>query len=105
MPTINNYTFSSVSFNVQEQTFISDTQTVAVLTISPNLGYSVTAADFSLEPGFSNQYVDTVVFTQDNDNVICTVTFLTNVQMPSANVTIPLCVVGSANPIEVIIKG
>jgi len=105
MPTINNYTFSSVSFNVQEQTFISDTQTVAVLTISPNFGYSVTAADFSLEPGFSNQYVDTVVFTQDNANVLCTVTFLTSVQMPSANVTIPLCIVGQGVVNEITIGG
>ena len=97
MPTINNYTFSSVSFEVQEQTFISDTQATAVLTISPAPGYSITVSDFSLDPSFYNQYVYTVVFVQDGDNVICTVTFLSDVQMPSSNVTIPLCIVGEGN--------
>ena len=97
MPTINNYTFSSVSFSVQEQTFISDTQSTAVLTISPAAGYSVAVGDFSLDPSFSNQYVNTVVFVQDGNNVICTVTFLTDVQMPSDNVTIPLCVIGEGS--------
>ncbi len=97
MPTINNYTFSSVSFEVQEQTFISDTQATAVLTISPAPGYSITAGDFSIDPSFFNQYVSTVTFTQSGLNVICTVTFLSDVQMPSSNVTIPLCVVGEGN--------
>ena len=97
MPTINNYTFSSVSFEVQEQTFISDTQATAVLTISPAPGYSITASDFSIDPSFFNQYVSGYVFVQDGNNVICTVTFLSDVQMPSSNVTIPLCVVGEGN--------
>ena len=97
MPTINNYTFSSVSFEVQEQTFISDTQATAVLTISPAPGYSITASDFSIDPSFFNQYVSGYVFVQDGNNVICTVTFLSDVQMPSSNVTIPLCIVGEGN--------
>ena len=97
MPTINNYTFSSVSFEVQEQTFISDTQATAVLTISPAPGYSITASDFSIDSTFYNQYVSTVTFTQSGLNVICTVTFLSDVQMPSSNVTIPLCIVGEGN--------
>jgi len=105
MPTINNYTFSSVSFEVQEQTFISDTHATAVLTISPAPGYSITVSDFSLDPSFYNQYVYTVVFVQDGDNVICTVTFLSDVQMPSNNVTIPLCVVGEGSPTNISIGG
>ena len=105
MPTINNYTFSSVSFEVQEQTFISDTHATAVLTISPAPGYSITVSDFSLDPSFYNQYVYTVVFVQDGDNVICTVTFLSDVQMPSNNVTIPLCVVGEGSPANISIGG
>ena len=105
MPTINNYTFSSVSFKVQEQTFISDTQATAVLTISPAPGYFITVSDFSLDPSFYNQYVYTVVFVQDGDNVICTVTFLSDVQMPRNNVTIPLCVVGEGSPANISIGG
>ena len=105
MPTINDYTFSDVQFTVPENSFISDTSLTAVITISPLAGYTATAADFSLEQGFSNQYVQSVTFTQDGNNVLCTVTFVTSAVMPSANVTIPLCVVGSANPMEVIIDG
>ena len=105
MPTINDYTFSDVQFTVPENSFISDTSLTAVITISPLAGYTATAADFSLEQGFSNQYVQSVTFTQDGNNVLCTVTFVTTAVMPSANVTIPLCVVGSAEVAEITIGG
>jgi len=105
MPTINDYTFSDVQFTVPENSFISDTSPTAVITISPLAGYTATAADFSLEQGFSNQYVQSVTFTQDGNNVLCTVTFVTTAIMPSANVTIPLCVVGSAEVARITIDG
>jgi hypothetical protein len=105
MPTINNYTFSDVQFTVPENSFISDTSATAVITISPLTGYTATASDFALEQGFSNQYVQSVTFTQDGDNVLCTVTFVTSAVMPSANVTIPLCVIGSAEVVEITIAG
>ena len=105
MPTINDYTFSDVQFTVPESSFISSTSLTAVITISPLAGYTATAADFSLEQGFSNQYVQSVTFTQDGNNVLCTVTFVTIAVMPSANVTIPLCVIGSAEVVEITIAG
>jgi len=105
MPTINNYTFSDIQFAVPENSFISSTSLTAVIIISPLAGYTATAADFSLEQGFFNQYVQSVTFTQDGNNVLCTVTFVTTAIMPSANVTIPLCVVGSAEVAEITIDG
>lgn len=105
MPTINNYTFSDVQFVVPEDSFISDTQQTAVITISPLSGYTAIAADFSLDPTFSNDYVQSAMFTQDGDNVLCTVTFVTAAVMPSSNVTIPLCVIGSADIAEITIAG
>lgn len=105
MPTINNYTFSDVQFTVPENSFISDTSPTAVITISPLAGYTAVASDFSLEQGFSNQYVQSVAFTQDGDNVLCTVTFVAGAIMPSSNVTIPLCVIGSADIAEITIAG
>ena len=105
MPEINNYSFSNAVFNIQEGAVINDQITSATITISPLPGYTATASDFSLDPSFSNTYVQSVTFTQSGANVICAITFLPTVTMPSANVTIPLCVVGSANPIEVIIDG
>ena len=104
MPTINNYTFSDVQFVVPEDSFISDTQQTAVITISPLSGYTATAADFSAASPLPD-YVQSVVFTQDSDNVLCTVTFITDAVMPSSNVTIPLCVIGSADIAEITIAG
>lgn len=105
MPEINNYSFSNAVFNIQEGSVINDQVTNATITISPLSGYTATASDFSLDPSFSNTYVQGVTFTQNGTNVICTVTFLPTVTMPSANVTIPLCVIGSAEVVDITIAG
>ena len=105
MPEINNYSFSNAVFNIQEGAVINDQITSATIIISPLPGYTATASDFSLDPSFSNTYVQSVTFTQNGANVICTVTFLPTVTMPSANVTIPLCIIGSAEVAEITIDG
>jgi len=105
MPEINNYSFSNAVFNIQEGTVINDQVTSAIITISPLSGHTVTASDFSLDPSFSNAYVQSVTFTQSGTNVICTTTFLPTVTMPSANVTIPLCIVGQGVVNEITIGG
>jgi hypothetical protein len=105
MPEINNYSFSNAVFNIQEGTVINDQVTNATITISPLPGYTATASDFSLDPSFSNTYVQGVTFTQSGANVICTITFLPTATMPSNNVTIPLCVIGSAEVAEITIDG
>lgn len=105
MPEINNYSFSNAVFNIQEGAVINDQVTNAAITISPLPGYTATASDFSLDPSFSNTYVQSVTFTQSGVNVICTITFLPTVTMPSANVTIPLCIIGSAEVAEITIDG
>jgi hypothetical protein len=105
MPIINNYSFSDAVYSIPENASIPGEIGTATITISPLVGYTATAADFSLEQGFSNQYVQSVTFTQDGNNVLCTVTFVTIAVMPSANVTIPLCVAGSAEVAEITISG
>jgi hypothetical protein len=105
MPIINNYSFSDAVYSIPENASIPGEIGTATITISPLAGYTATAADFSLEQGFSNQYVQSVTFTQDGNNVLCTVTFVTIAVMPSANVTIPLCVAGSAEVAEITISG
>lgn len=105
MPIINNYSFSDAIYSIPENASIPGEIGTATITISPLAGYTATAADFSLEQGFSNQYVQSVTFTQDGNNVLCTVTFVTIAVMPSANVTIPLCVAGSAEVAEITISG
>ena len=97
MPEINNYSFSNAVFNIQEGTVINDQVPNATITISPLPGYTAVATDFSLDPSFSDNAVQSVVFTQDGLNVRCTVTFNIDFVMPSSNYTIPLCVIGETN--------
>ena len=103
--TLNNYNFSNVSFEVTEQTAIYDTQQTAVITIVPNAGYTVTASDFSLDPAFTDPAVNTVVFTQSGNNVLCTVTFVQGFLMPSENYLVDLCVTGEGIIAPVTISG
>ena len=78
MPTINNYTFSNVTHTIAENTDIATAigASFVTITISPINGYTATASDFSLDPSFSNAYVDSVTFAQSGDNVICTINFV-----------------------------
>ena len=97
MPSFNNYTFTNIQYTIPEGDNVSVFYPTAQITIVPNSGYTATAADFSLDPTFSDNAVQSVVFTQDGLNVLCTVTFNTGFIMPSSNVTIPLCVIGEGN--------
>ena len=103
--TLNNYTFSNVVFEIEENTNVSNQHATGVLTISPVDGYSVTASDFSLDPSFSDPNVTSVTFTQSGDDVLCTVTFDTSFVMPSANVDIDLCIIGQGVANERSISG
>ena len=105
MPSFNNYTFSNIQYTVPEGINVSTLYPTAQITIVPNEGYTATAADFSLDPSFSDNAVQSVVFTQDGLNVLCTVTFDTGFVMPSGNYTIPLCVVGEGEVGEITIGG
>lgn len=105
MPSFNNYTFSNIQYTVPEGVNVSTLYPTAVITIVPNEGYTAVAADFSLDPSFSDDAVQSVVFTQDGLNVLCTVTFDTGFVMPSGNYTIPLCVVGEGGVVNINVAG
>jgi hypothetical protein len=49
---------------------------------------------FELDPDSSYPEIESVVFTQSGQNVLCTVTFASTFVMPSNNVNIPLCIIG-----------
>ncbi len=105
MPTINNYTFSDVQFNITEESNITDTVgATASLIITPNTGFSATASNFSAT-GFDTNYISSVVFTQSGSNVLCTINLVSTGTMPSSNLTLGLCVVGSAQILEITIAG
>jgi len=106
MPSLNNYTFTNVQYTIPEGTDVVSLYPTAQITIVPNSGYTANAADFSLDPSFSDNAVQQpVVFTQDGLNVLCTVTFDTGFVMPSGNYTIPLCVVGESKVASITIGG
>tara|TARA_R100000951_G_scaffold116262_1_gene127322 strand:+ start:2672 stop:4711 length:2040 start_codon:yes stop_codon:yes gene_type:complete len=91
----NNYTITNVTYSVAGGSNVYTSHPTAVLTITPDVGYSVTAEDFSwANTTLAN--VNTVVFTQDGANVICTVTFDNPFTMPTSNTTLSLCINGAA---------
>ena len=105
MPSFNNYTFTNIQYTIPEGDNVSILYPTAQIIIVPNSGYTATAADFSLDPNFSDNAVLDVSFTQAGLNVLCTVTFNTGFVMPSGNYTIPLCVVGEGKVGEITIGG
>ena len=105
MPSFNNYTFTDIQYTIPEGDNVSILYPTAQITIVPNSGYTAVATDFSLDLSFSDNAVQSVVFTQDGLNVLCTVTFDTGFVMPSGNYTIPLCVVGEGSVSLITIDG
>lgn len=105
MPIVNNYSFSNAVYSIPENASIPGEIGTATITISPLEGYTVTAGNFSLDPSFSNEYIDSVSFAQSGSNVICTITFLAGVTMPLHNVTIPLCITGSSEILPISVGG
>lgn len=91
----NNYTITNVTYSVAGGSNVYTSHPTAVLTITPDAGYGVTAEDFSwANTTLAN--INTVVFTQDGVNVICTVTFDNPFSMPNANTVKSLCINGAA---------
>ena len=96
MPSINNYTFSEPVFNIPEESnIVTLVGATAVITITPNTGFTATAGDFSAT-SFNATYISNVAFTQSGNNVLCTMTLINTTTMPSSNLTLGLCVSGSA---------
>lgn len=105
MPTLNNYTFSEPVFTVPEQSnIVSQVGATAVITITPNAGFTATAADFSAT-SFNTTYISGVAFTQSGDNVLCTITLINTTTMPSSNLTLGICVSGDSVPALITIAG
>jgi hypothetical protein len=105
MQQIGNYTFSNVIFTIPEGDNVSSLYPTGVITISAVEGYTVDFNDFSLNPLYSDPNVDSVIFTQSGDDVLCTVTFDIGFVMPSDNITLDICILGEAYAAELTIAG
>lgn len=94
MDIINNYSFSPVTYVMEEGIEIGSVAGYhAVITITPLEGFTATASNFSaVNP--DPTYVNTITFTQDGDNVLCNIYLVQGVTMPSNDITISICVTG-----------
>jgi hypothetical protein len=101
---INNFTVNIISFPVVEGSIISNTRPVAILLLEPFLGYSINAANFSVTAPLPN-YVESVVFTQVGNNIVCTITYIPSSVMPSNDVMVSVCASGYAEETGVTISG
>lgn len=100
---IGNFSVASVEFGVAQGTNIVDTQSTAVLTLVPDPGFTLTAADFSYTSGPAQ--VEDVAFTQSGDNVLATVTFAAGATMPASNLDIPICIAGESGLVQYTLSG
>lgn len=100
----NNFTVSVVSFNETAGVDWTIAQPSVSLLITPDTGYTVTAADFTPITPLPT-YVSSVVFNQNGLNVDCVITYTAPSVMPSANVLISLCIQGSAVEKQICVSG
>jgi len=100
----NNFTVSVVSFNETAGVDWTIAQPSVSLIITPNTGYTVTAADFSVTNTLPT-YVANVTFTQNGNNIDCIIVYNSPMIMPPINVLISLCIKGSAVERQICVAG
>jgi len=106
LTSIDNFTVTDVTFQVTEGQNVAATQASALITLTPNTGYTLIASDFVLNapiPSEINGGAST--FSQAGANVLLTAVFVDPTTMPSANLEIPLCVRGFSDTIVISLDG
>lgn len=102
---IDNFTVTSEEFVIPGGGLISSVAPQAVLTITPNQGYEIEASNFTVVSSNPEVDVPGSYFTQDGENVILTVVFITTATMPNNNLDIKICMRGAAQELGVTIAG
>lgn len=102
---IDNFTVTSQEFVIPGGALISSVAPQAVLTISPNQGYQIEASNFAVVSSNPEVDVPNSYFTQDGENVILTVVFVTTATMPNNNLDIKICMRGASEELGVTIAG
>ena len=103
---LGNFTVTDVNFYVTENQNIAGVQSNALITLTPNTGYQIEAADFSFQspvPPAINQGAS--YFQQNGANVELVAVFVDPTLMPSADLEIPLCVRGFDQLISITLSG
>jgi hypothetical protein len=99
-----NFTVSVVDFDGTVGDNIAATRPGVTLLIVPNPGYTASASQFSANEPLP-EYVESVEFFQDGENIECVVTFVDPFIMPDNNVDMGLCLTGITNLITYGIGG
>jgi hypothetical protein len=102
---IDNFTVTSQEFVIPGGALITSVAPQAVLTISPNQGYQIEASNFAVVSSNPEVDVPNSYFTQDGENVILTVVFITTATMPNNNLDIKICMRGVSEELGVTIAG
>ena len=102
---IDNFTVTSQEFVIPGGALITSVAPQAVLTLSPNQGYQIEASNFTVVSSNPEVDVPNSYFTQDGENVILTVVFITTATMPNNNLDIKICMRGVAEELGVTIAG
>ena len=100
----NNFTVSIVTFSETEGLDWTISNPSVVLLLTPNLGYNITASNFSATAPLPSN-VSSVVFSQNGNNVNCTVTYISPSVMPASDVLIAVCASGFAEENLISISG
>lgn len=102
---VDNFTVESVNFVVQGGTNLATTTgNTVVLTLVPNTGFQLDAADFSGTPPYPDGVLN-MNFTQDGANVLCNVIVDATFVMPNENLSLPLCISGRSTELGITISG
>ena len=102
---IDNFTVTSQEFVVPGGALISGVVPSVELTLTPNVGFTIDANNFSVTSANPEVDVPNCSFTQDGDNVILTVVFTVGATMPNNNLDIKICMAGSTQEVNVTLTG
>lgn len=102
---IDNFTVTSSEHIIPGGELIANYTPSTILTISPNQGYQVNAADFFINSASPEVDIPNSYFTQSANDVKLTVVFLSGATMPFSNLDIKICMRGGAGEIGAVISG
>lgn len=100
----NNFTVNIVTFLETAGLDWTISNPSVVLLLTPDLGYNLTASNFSATAPLPSD-VSSVVFSQNGNNVNCTVTYISPSVMPANDVLIAVCASGFAEENLISISG
>ena len=100
----NNFTVNIVTFIETAGLDWTISNPSVVLLLTPNLGYNLTASNFSATAPLPSD-VSSVVFSQNGNNVNCTVTYISPSVMPANDVLIAVCASGFAEENLISVSG